>query len=190
MNSAMRVRDKYYNWLCDKVRISQDNKSYWLLAKHLHEKEFRWFIPNDDNRACEGRNLREIFCDTNDIEYVFDDFPYNVSMLELLIALAYRCQYIMDDLIEDANMDICDWFWVMVTNAGFDRFNDDAYTALRGEVIVEQILNRIIDRTYLKDGGGGLFPMVRNRRDQRKVELWYQMNEYLVENYCDNFVTV
>ena len=33
------------------------------------------------------------------------------------------------------------------------------------------------------NGTGGLFPLKRPRVNQRRVEVWYQMSEYLMENY-------
>ena len=45
------------------------------------------------------------------------------------------------------------------------------------------ILNKIIDRGYSRRGVGGLFPLKYSKNDQRKVELWYQMHSYLIENY-------
>lgn len=174
----------YYAWLCDLVGVSRQDGSYWLLASDLHQKDFRWFVPNDDNRAFEGKNLREKFCDETGIAYDYDSFDDEVSMLELIIALAYRCESIMEDQIEHMEME--DWFWKMMSNSGLDAFTDDSYYALRGQVVVDQILERIINRTYQRDGSGGLFPLNRPREDQRSVEIWYQMNTYLVENYFDN----
>jgi hypothetical protein len=144
-------------------------------------KEFRWSVPNDDNRAFEGKNLREKFCDEEGVEYVDEYFDSPVSMLELIIALAYRCESIMAD--QNDNMSMKDWFWTMLTNAGLDKFTDDAYHKMFGKQVVDEILNRIIDRRYHRNGSGGLFPLRFCKKDQRKIELWYQMSSYLVENY-------
>jgi hypothetical protein len=176
-----RLYEMYYSWLCELIRVKQDNKSYWLLANALHEKEFKYFVPNDDNRAYEGKNLREKFCDENNIEYAYDEFPVEVSMLEVIIALAYRCESIMAD--EMAGREMYEWFWKILENAGLDLYDDGAFYGHHGNTEVNEILNKIINREYRRDGKGGLFPLKRTNKDQRKVELWYQMNEYLVENY-------
>jgi hypothetical protein len=180
--SKSAVTDAYYSWLCDLISANQhSNKTYWLLANDLHHHEFNWSVPNDDNRAFEAKNLREQFCEENGIVYIYTDFPPGVSMLELIIGLAYRCESIMEDQLD--GMKMRDWFWKIMVNVGLDEYADDVYYEMRGQVIVGEILEKIVNRTYHKDGKGGLFPLKHPKKDQRKVELWYQMNEYLVENY-------
>ena len=34
-----------------------------------------------------------------------------------------------------------------------------------------------------QDGFGGLFPLKHAKKDQRKVEIWYQLQNWLMENY-------
>jgi hypothetical protein len=173
--------ERYYNWLCDLVEIKQRDKSYWLLSNELFNKDFYWSVPNDDNRAFEAKNLREQFCEEVGLEYDLDDFPEEVSMFELIIGLAYRCYSIMEDTL--AGMEMSDWFWKILSNVGLDKYTDDAFYGLKGQELVVKILDKIIDRDYERSGKGGLFPLKYSKKDQRKVELWYQMNEYLVENY-------
>jgi hypothetical protein len=40
----------------------------------------------------------------------------------------------------------------------------------------------VIWRTYDRRGHGGLFPLQRSNRDQRRVEIWYQLSEYLLQD--------
>lgn len=173
--------EDYSKWLFELVGVHYKKNSYCLLLNDLHSKAFNWHVPNDDNRACEGKILRERYCAHHNLEYECDYFPEEASMLELMIALAYRCDDITFDQIDA--MPMKDWFWILCRNSGLDQFNDNDYYRLRGPAIVDQILDRIINRTYLRNGGGGLFPLKNTKKDQRKVELWYQMNLYLVENY-------
>jgi hypothetical protein len=125
----------------------------------------------------EGRNLREQFCKEANIEYVYEHFNEEVSVLEVLIALAYRCESIMVD--QDRNFPMRDWFWKMMENVGLIDYTDDEWSPF---TVMEKV-NIIIKRQYERNGKGGLFPLKRTKEDQRKVELWYQMNYYLVENY-------
>ena len=175
------VLKRYYEWLCDIIHVNQHDKSYWLLIKDLYRKPFYWTVPNDDNRAYEGKNLREKFCDEQRIEYIYDYFDSTPSLLEVIIGSAYRCEEMMID--QDDNMGMNFWFWKMLRNVGLEKFTDDNYHDLNGELIIDDILTKIIDRTYHRNGRGGLFPLKNYKKDQRKVELWYQMNSYLVENY-------
>ena len=47
---------------------------------------------------------------------------------------------------------------------------------------MEDAVNRVNGRMFSRDGSGGLFPLRRFDRDQRSVEIWYQMQAWLMEN--------
>jgi hypothetical protein len=38
-----------------------------------------------------------------------------------------------------------------------------------------------VNREYDPDGRGGLFPLDGTHANQREVELWYQMQAYIIE---------
>ena len=182
---SINIKDAYYEWLCYIVYSGQTDGCYNIVLEYLHKKHFRWFVPNDDNRASEGKNLRERFCDEEDVD--FNDIYFaeeRVSMLELILGLAFRCDTIMED--NPNNMSISEWFWTLLTNIGLEKFVDEDYVYLGWSSMVNQILEKVINRTYARSGKGGLFPLRHSKKDQRKVELWYQMSEYLVENYYTN----
>ena len=179
--SAEDVATDYYMWLCDLIWVNQPDRSYWLLAKTMHQKPFYWSVPNDDNRVYEAKDLREWFCDIYRVDYRDDYFNNTVSMLELIISLAHRCETILEDRPDSISMR--EWFWRLLKNAGLEKYTDEAFYDLNGGFNVDEILNMIIDRTYHRNGKGGLFPLNNYKKDQRRVELWYQMNAYLIENY-------
>lgn len=183
-----KVLNSYYHWLCDLAGVSVDGCNYHLLLKELYNKKFYWSVPNDDNRAYEGKNLREKFCDEENLRFDFISFDDEVSMLELILGLAYRCDWILSD--NTNNITISEWFWKILSNVGLDLFDDSQFYEVGGALKIDNILDKIIKRTYSKTGEGGLFPLKRAKKDQRKVELWYQMCRYLVENYYvdDHFV--
>ncbi|MFZ1684153.1 MAG: hypothetical protein WAU88_08510, partial [Candidatus Zixiibacteriota bacterium] len=60
------------------------------------------------------------------------------------------------------------------------QYNDLEYND-QAEATIDEVLNRVIFRTYDARGNGGLFPLRRPQRDQREVELWYQASAYLLE---------
>jgi hypothetical protein len=148
----------------------------------LHKKEFVWFIPNDDNRIADAKILREEFFDTvPNWEYDENWEHLYCSMLEMLIALSKRISFI------EGRLSSSDWFWIMIENVCFFDCSDEAYEndpsiSLR----VDEILDRIIWRTYSYNGDGGLFPLRDPPNDQRRVEIWYQMNYFLIEHYQEN----
>ena len=53
----------YFEWLCRRIEISTQEKtharSFLQLVQMIHGVNFRWFIPNDDNRAEDGVELRQ-----------------------------------------------------------------------------------------------------------------------------------
>lgn len=166
----------YFKWLYRQVaplRLKNPQRTYWSLLRHLFEKEFVWFIPNDDNRAMDGVELRDEFLEKEGLVGGQDWMTLECSMLEMLIALSRRLSF----LGGGASMDC---FWQMMRNVGLDRFNDLDYD---GDY-VEMVCHMINHRTYDEDGHGGLFPLSRERNeiDQRKVELWYQMNSFIMEH--------
>jgi hypothetical protein len=171
----------YHFWLCNLIDTNQSTRSYNLLARKLEDTDFYWSVPNDDNRSFEGKNLREQFCDENNINFEYEYFNASCSMLEMIVALAYRCESIMAD--QYGNMPMIKWFWDMMGNIGLSKFTDEVWAAIDGDLNVDQILKAVNDRTYRRNGQGSLFPLNHAKLDQRKVELWYQMNAYLLENY-------
>ena len=72
-------------------------------------------------------------------------------------------------------------FWEMIDNLGLIGYDDASYADVRNRIRVSDILNNLIRRRYHRNGRGGLFPLKRPSCDQRKVEIWYQMNAYLME---------
>jgi len=140
-------------------------------------------VPNDDNRALDGVKLREqfqtelvdegFFDDEMDFENFVQNHDFNTkpcSLLEMLIALAQRMDFI---LLDDDRIltNVPKWFWKFIDNLGLkptanlDKLN----------LIVESFL----EREYEKNGAGGLFPIPDTTKDQRRVEIWYQMMEYI-----------
>lgn len=176
------ISNEYYHWLCDFVDINNSRRSYFLLMQTLHHKQFLWSIPNDDSRANDGIMLRNRFVE--DMKYGTDGLKLlerPCSMLEMLIALAQRMDQIMDEL---DNVDkTAKWFWVLLKNIGLDKFTDERYYDLGGELKILSVLNDVLERNYKKNGQGGLFPLKKPAKDQRKVEIWYQMSAYILENY-------
>jgi hypothetical protein len=165
----------YFTWLYRQV-CSDDSvnptRTYWNLLKLLHVKEFLWIIPNDDNRAEDGRALRLEFLEESGIQDVDENWLHlGCSMLELIIALSRRIAF-------EAEGNPRDWFWELIGNLGLDKYDDRENIP---KDVVDEILDQIIFRTYSRKGRGGLFPLRRECEDQRDVELLYQMNSYILE---------
>lgn len=166
----------YFKWLyskVDEIDRRHPSQTHWNLLRVLYSTEFIWFIPNDDNRAEDGRMLRHEFLHDQGLDNVDSDwFELPCSFLELLLGLARR-------LIFEVGGTERGWFWHLMRTLELDHHTDETRIP---ENQIEDILSRVIHRHYEPDGRGGLFPLRRPVYDQREVELWYQLNAYILEN--------
>lgn len=184
MTSNRSAEELYFYWLCAQVDVViNDNHSnsittpvYSKLFEELYSIEFTWSISNDDNRAYDGLYLREMFESETGTELYLEGVP--CSFLEMLIGLARRCS---EDVMSQSDFDNTPyfWFWCMIRNCGLDMFDDDNYH----KAFVRHIVDRIVSRSYARNGVGSLFPLTNIDVDMRKVEIWYQLSYWLDENF-------
>lgn len=185
----MNREEQYFRWLYSQVGFLNNpdpTRGYILLAEQLHNKEFVWSVPNDDNRAEEGRSLREEFLDEAPLRKndwfgrsrsVESWMQEPCSMLELLIVLARNLAF--QTYIDGQTNLAGDWFYIMLENLDI-RINDDQYSEHLAHKI-NDTLEVVINRTYSPNGQGGLFPVSNPQKDFRNVELWFQMSAYVLE---------
>ncbi len=175
--SNRNVEWEYLQWLNEVAGLNNSMnpaKTYSLLAERLYRKEFVWSVGNDDNRADDGLYLRDNF----QRQYGGVPIVGPPSMFEVLISLSQRLAF---DMSEE-NDDPAYWFHILLANANLDQFTDEYFLSdYSTPSRVDNILNRIIFRKYDADGSGGLFPLRNPSEDQRGVELWFQLAEYVLE---------
>jgi hypothetical protein len=168
------IEETYFKWLYHKVAsvdFPTPSLTYWALLRELHNTEFVWLLPGDDNRAEDGIDVRKEFL--NQMRFARDEEWLRIpcSVLEMLIAFSRRAEFQTD-------MPAREWFWIFMSNLELEELNDAASGVDRK---VAEILDRLIWRTYRRDGYGGLFPLHHTDHDQRKVEIWYQFAEYVMD---------
>jgi hypothetical protein len=174
------VKSKYFRFLCGLVKRDRFPNKNGLL-KELHEIKFYSLVPNDDNRAEDGKQLREIFCEREGLQPLSLSQLGDCSVLEMLIGLAYR--------LEDESLDCrweksaADWFWILIDNLSMSRYTDSELLQPYNKDDVRTKIGIMLNRTYRSDGEGGLFPLRYPKHNQREVEIWYQMSAYILENY-------
>lgn len=170
--------EKYFNWLYEKVRPVEmvDLDQYTKVSVLAHKIIFDWTVPNDDNRAAEGKELRYEFMEELGIHPPPDKewMGIDSSIFEMLIALARRCDFIVE-------IGLHGWFDIFMKNLDLSFYNDENYIPSYESRVIRR-LNKFNVRSYKPNGKGGLFPLESPRTDQRKVELWYQMSAYMAEN--------
>lgn len=172
----------YLEWLYEQVAVPDfhdKDLTWWKLLKILYRKEFFWdevHIPNDENRAADGIALRGKFLMRNDISSADPEWlEMGCSVLEMMIALAQRIEFKVD------SGQAYFWFWTMIGNVGLIGYSDERRFTKRLLERIDNILEDIINRNYEPSGLGGFFPLRYTRYDQRDRELWYQMNEFVLE---------
>lgn len=174
---SAHLDERYFEWLYGQVcsvRLKNPSRTYRNLFHILYTKEYVWLIPNDDNRVEDGKDLRYLFLDLEGIEIRPEDqrwLELGCSFLEFLIALSRRLEF-------ETDVDSVTWFWQLIENIGLNQLNDRVEI---DEDAVNDVLDRVIWRNYKRNGRGGLFPLHNATKDQRKVEIWYQLSAYILE---------
>lgn len=168
--------DEYLTWLYEQVgpgsvRERNPARTFHRLFRHLYSIEFVYLVGMDDNRAEDGRALRYEWDDTHNLFLPIDWLMRGCSFLEMLIALSRRLEFEGDGHADG-------WFWHLLDNIHLAQCNDR--TGFDPDT-VDDIVNTVIQRTYTRNGRGGLFPLRRSHKDLRNEELWYQMNAYLLD---------
>lgn len=183
-----RIENEYFEWLysiaCDGL-IEDDRYTWYKLFKLLHDTEFIYSDPFDENRAVDGRYERWSFILAMEREKGYprewwtDILPGKpCSVLEMMIRLAKDIENrIMSST--DYGDRTAQWFWEMIRNLGLGGMYDSAFD----EEKAKRILDIFMKKEYEPDGRGGLF-WIRsdydrwNGADARDYEIWDQANAY------------
>ena len=172
----------YFDVLYDIVAAEREevtDMSYRMLLGVLDGVEFRDTRGIDGNRIQDAQEFRADLIAENDLDHTMVRPFMNVSLLEVMIAIAERLGQITGD--EDTAF----WFWEMVSNLVLDGIDDTEFWS-DPESYEAEILDRaddVININYDRDGLGGLFLLREGvaPQDMRDTELWYQMQYYANE---------
>ena len=160
-----------------------EHRKYQSLIDDLSDISFVWRLPMDENRDLDAIDLRMNYLVDNNI--YFPDLVSAMrkvprSCLEVLAALSRRIEINFNGDIEVED-DYSRWFWIMIENLGLNKFDDRHYD--HGIVVYK--LQIWLQRKFDISGNGSIFPLKIDKGDQTKVEIWYQMQNYMMENYPD-----
>lgn len=179
-----QIESEYFEWLIElSESLCSNSVSYKKLFEYLYSREFFSEVGRDANRVEDGKDLRLRFSEGSE-KYTYRDvykylYNYPCSVLEMMVALAYRCEDIMHDFKLGDRTDI--WFGEMLRSLHLENMTDDNYN----QDYVAGVVDKLIDHKYKRNGDGGLFTVNNPRKNMQKVEIWYQMCWYLAEHDCD-----
>lgn len=177
MSETLTPDERYFRWLYSQIAdesTRDPSESHGLLCETLYKIPFEWSVRNDKNRSSDGKALREEYLDSTGDQVPKDWYDLDCSMFEMLVALARRAAF-----QTGWRPDV--WFWTMLTNVELMKYHDEIYHDGINDAVVRS-MSRIIHREYEPSGRGGFFPLRDPERDQREVEIWYQLSAYLLEN--------
>ena len=170
------IEAEYFEWLYGYVCEGRAHNytSYRKLFEVLYSIEFTYLIRNDANRAEDGMDLRYRFAMSRDDESIAYILDKPCSVLEMIIALAVRCE---ETIMGNTNYGdrMKQWFWGMLHNLGIAFMHDEVFD----EAFVEDAVYNFLERRYDPDGRGGLFFIKNCEDDLRDVEIWVQLCWYL-----------
>ena len=170
----MDWQKRYLQWL---YRFLGNTSNYSKLLDYLYQVDFVWIIPMDENRAKDGVNLRFQFCDIYGLDLTKHDEIFGskpCSMLEMMIALAVRIE---DDFMGTENSNNTPrWFWSMIFALGLQFQKNDNFNAEK----VDSVILQFIEHRYGPDGRGSLFHVPMQNVDFRHLQIWDQMNYWLI----------
>ena len=162
-------------------------KEYDVLLGVLHGIPFYSLVPNDGNRGEDGRQLRQTFIDNMGDRnlllnyHLIDSNLGDCTVLEMLLALSDRL--VFETIDSEWEKTRSEWFFILLENLSIEIYDNSYVRPDQIRMRIEGKVNTFLDRKYDSHGVGGLFPLKNPRQDQRKVEIWYQMSAYIMENY-------
>ena len=162
-------RDAYFEWLVSKIGDGKIDHLRMRILRKLYFMPFYYNIPNDAHRYEEAVCLRDQYSYETGI---MCDYEGPCNVLELLVSLA---KMVSEDVLGTFYHEnrTFEWFWMMIDNLGLLSVRPAE---------VERIVKKWVDRDFEFDGRGSPFPLRDPPEDQRTVEIWKQICNYIFEN--------
>jgi len=178
-----KLIDDYLDWLYFDVLHGTETrfKAYNSLFKALLDIPYIPLHPMDKNRFKDGLELREEYilgCSMGLTGFEsrkntkIEDYLPECSVLEMIIALSVRIE---KDIMApaDGKNDYFRWFWGMICTLELDEFDEKHYDFGWIDKIISEFL----------EGKRAIFEVKNPYKNVRDMQIWDQMNAFLVENY-------
>ena len=164
---SAKTDELYFEWLRDQSTPPDTIASYDKVLQVLYRTRYIPLETLDENRAEDGRELREEWYD--DFQDYTDDigedwFEEDCSILEMFVALSRRCEF--------QTSHISAQHWVSIFLMNLDIQISDFEFEINKDIIIDTIND-------FSNGIQTIFPT--NVRDGIKKQLWYQLMDYIEE---------
>lgn len=186
--SEEQLKVLYFDWMVELIATDDHSVDdiydhYKTLINVLYTTEFDYVMEMDGNRYEDGIELRYRFGYENDypdsmIATYLDNLP--CSVLEMMVALAYRCEESIR-FEPGQGVHVGRLFWEMIDNLGLSGMDNRHFDLGKYNLVMETFMNR----WYASDGHGNLFAFDEDFlkhntcKPLRHTEIWYQMHLYL-----------
>lgn len=188
INVEQRIKNAYFKWLCNLVKDGKPDpdQTYAYLLSALYNRDFYGLVGNDEDRGDHGVMLRFLWYESVKSRGLYDEDVVDAVLdgpcrfLEMMIGLCIKMEDMSAGFVE--NDSIGYWFWRIIDNMDLAYLSDDRYIECSGTAKVDESVEMVLDRSYDFSGKGGMFPLKKPEKDQRTVEIWYQLSAYLMEN--------
>lgn len=195
MIDGIFLDDYYYSWLCSFILDSSYSSE---ILDYLYNTNFQYKLLLDNNRSSDVYYLREkYYVENKELFYdigIGSNDPFwtkQSSVLEVILSLVMHMSDNLDtSFAEKSERNLISKLFIeLVDNLCFyDKVGDllptDFYiNGIVDEFNIESKVLNWMNRKYEYNGKGGLFPLSDAKEDQRKLELWYQMHQYMDEKY-------
>ena len=171
----------YFQWLIEKVHGYEPRfADYSNLLDFLYLTDYRCHKckdGDDHDRYRDGLALRERFRKVSNNQSFLFSPEKKCSVLEMLIALAEKCDRDIMGIPLESNG--WKWFWEMLDNLGLYKQTDSNFS----QYDVQHTLDIWMDRQYDSYGNGGIFPSIDSHTDQRTISTWLQLMMYINDRY-------
>lgn len=173
----MDIKKEYYDYLRNIIQLDSD---YNNLIDYLYSTEFKTVVPDDNNRAIDGMDLRYRFlyeagADEQSAMIIKDtELAGPCTVLEMMIALAIKMD---EELLYDWELGPRQhiWFYQMLKSMHIDKYTNDRFE----DILVYKAVTDMMLYNIAANGSGGLFTFRNVDIDARDLSIWYQMNHYV-----------
>lgn len=169
----------YSDWLCELINLNES--LYSVLIEELYVIPFEWIDELDQNRNRDGILLREEF------RLLYPEGLGTIgdrsSVLEVLIGLARRMDYLLDD--DDRGDRTRIWFWEFIKNLNLKKFTNEYIDQYGYDTLneIHDICEVWMNREFGYDGVGSPFPLKHPMEHQAHLDMIRQLNAYILENH-------